>query len=242
MPKATIHPTDSRLLDKTRQNLVKVIEDNGLRLRPNYIRVKSRLAKKIRRYAQAKLFNRMRKAVRTLCTSLGEVHREVARQLQLLPESAQPEVQDLMQRAGRIMNQRIKDKTKLYQLDAPEAECITQVKIRVPTYEFAMNVSIDTTLKERLAVGMRSNTYDGHKLALTLEQVDILTCSERLPATAILDKGYQDVVIDGVRIRRAGQRRGITPTRETKNKRCNSIEPTITTWIDISSEHRLAFN
>ena len=33
MPKASAHPTDSRLLDKSRQNLVKAAEDRGLRLR-----------------------------------------------------------------------------------------------------------------------------------------------------------------------------------------------------------------
>jgi IS5 family transposase len=39
MPKAIAHPTDSRLLDKSRQHLVKVAEDNGLQLRQNYNRV-----------------------------------------------------------------------------------------------------------------------------------------------------------------------------------------------------------
>jgi IS5 family transposase len=39
MPKAIAHPTDSRLLDKSRQHLIKVAEDNGLQLRQNYNRV-----------------------------------------------------------------------------------------------------------------------------------------------------------------------------------------------------------
>ncbi len=32
MPKAIAHPTDSRLLESSRQHLVKAAEDNGLRL------------------------------------------------------------------------------------------------------------------------------------------------------------------------------------------------------------------
>lgn len=39
MPKAIAHPTDSRLLDKSRTHLVKAAEDNGLQLRQNYNRV-----------------------------------------------------------------------------------------------------------------------------------------------------------------------------------------------------------
>jgi IS5 family transposase len=35
MPKAVAHPTDSRLLEKSRQHLVKLAEDNGLMLRQN---------------------------------------------------------------------------------------------------------------------------------------------------------------------------------------------------------------
>lgn len=130
MPKAIAHPTDSRLLDKSRQHLVKVAEDNGLKLRQNYNRVAPRL----------------------------------------------------------------------YALHAPEVECISKGKARTP-YEFGVKVSIATTLKEGLVVGMRSmpgNPYDGHTLAETLEQVGILTGTDRPPATAIVDKGYRGVEIEGV--------------------------------------------
>lgn len=87
MPKAIAHPTDSRLLDKSRQHLVKAAKDNGLKLRQNYNRVAPRLAAQIGRYAHAKQFKRMRKAVRTLRTRVGRVHREVQRQLHVLPEA-----------------------------------------------------------------------------------------------------------------------------------------------------------
>ena len=120
MPKAIAHSTDSRLLDKSRQHLVKAAEENGLRLRQNYNRVAPRLAAQIGRYAHAKQFKRMRKAVRTLRTRVGRVHREVARQLHVLPEGAKAKVQNLLQRTGRILTQRTKDKNKLYALHAPE--------------------------------------------------------------------------------------------------------------------------
>ena len=44
MPNVIAHPTDSRLLDKSRHHLVKAAQDNGLQLRRNYNRVAPRLA------------------------------------------------------------------------------------------------------------------------------------------------------------------------------------------------------
>ena len=229
MPKAIAHPTDSRLLDKSRQHLVKAAEDNGLQLRQNYNRVAPRLAAQIGRYAHAKQFKRMKKAVRALRTRVGRVHREVQRQLHTLPEAAKAKVQDLLSRTARILSQRTKDKNKLYTLHAPEVECIGKGKARTP-YEFGVKVSIATTLKEGLVVGMRSmpgNPYDGHTLAETLEQVGILTGTDRPPATAIVDKGYRGVKVEGVRILMSGQKRGITRTLKAMIKRRNAIEPAI---------------
>lgn len=171
----------------------------------------------------------MRKAVRTLRTRVGRVHREVQRQLHVLPESVQAKVQDLLHPTGRILTQRTKDKKKLYALHAPEVECISKGKARTP-YEFGVKVSIATTLKEGLVVGMRSmpgNPYDGHTLAETLEQVGILTGTDKRPAMAIVDKGYRGVESEGVRILRSGQRRGVTRTLKAMIKRRSAIEPAI---------------
>ncbi|GKT22905.1 hypothetical protein AVHM3334_09925 [Acidovorax sp. SUPP3334] len=141
--------------------------------------------------------------------------------LHTLPEAAKAKVQDLLQRTGRILTQRTKDKNKLYALHAPQVECISKGKARTP-YEFGVKVSIATTLKEGLVVGMRSmpgNPCDGHTLAQTLEQVGILTGTDRPPATAIVDKGYRGVQIEGVRILMSGQKRGITRTLKAMIKR-----------------------
>jgi IS5 family transposase len=48
MPKAIAHPTDSRLLEKSREHLVKLASDNGLELRQNYNRQGPRLSKHAR--------------------------------------------------------------------------------------------------------------------------------------------------------------------------------------------------
>ncbi len=135
----------------------------------------------------------------------------------------------MQQRTGRILSQRTKDKNKLYALHSPEVECISKGKARTP-YEFGVKVSIATTLKEGLVVSMRSmsgNPYDDHTLAETLEQVGILTGTDKPPTLAIVDKGYRGVDIEGVRILRSGQKPGITRTLKAMIKLRSAIEPAI---------------
>ena len=84
MPKSIAHPTDSRLLEKSRQHLVKLVDEHGVELRQNYNRQAPRIAAQIGRYAHAKQYKRMRK------TRVGRVHREVQRKLEQLPDNARP--------------------------------------------------------------------------------------------------------------------------------------------------------
>lgn len=89
-------------------------------------------------------------------------------------------------------------------------ECISKGKARTP-YEFGVRVSIATTLKKGLVVGvcsMPGNPYDGHTLAEAPEQVGILTGTDRSPATAIVDRGYKGVKLEGVRILMSAQSAG----------------------------------
>ncbi len=239
MPKAVAHPTDSRLLERSRQQLVKPATEQGLSLRQNYNRQAPKLAAQAGRYAHAKQFKRMKRTPRTLKTRVGHVHREVTRQLEHVAPPLREKAHDLLARTGGILTQQTKDKHKLYALRAPEVECFSKGKARMP-YEFGVKVSIARTLKEGLVVGMRSmpgNPYDGHTLAETLEQVGIL--AEQAPTTGIVDKGYRGVEFDGVRILRSGQKRGITRTLKAMIKRRSAIEPTIG---DMKMDGRLGRN
>ena len=229
MPKALAHPTDSRLLERSRQHLVKLANDHDIALRQNYNRQAPRMAVQVGRYAHAKQFKRMRKTLKALRVRVGRVHREIARNVSALPQQLQAKAQTLLERTGRILTQKTKDKNKLYALHAPEVECISKGKARTP-YEFGVKVSIATTLKEGLVVGCRSmpgNPYDGHTLDETLEQVGILCGTDKKPSTAIVDKGYRGAQIDGVRILMSGQKRGITKRLKAMIKRRSAIEPTI---------------
>ncbi len=216
-----------RLLERSRQHLVKLADEHGIELRQNYNREAPRMALKVGRYAHAKQFKRMNRELRTLRTRVERVYRDVQRNIDVIPEEHQAKANDLLFRVNRILTQQRKDKNKLYALHAPEVECISKGKARTP-YKFGVKVTVATTLKEGFVVGMRSmpgNPWDGHTLAETVEQASILM--DRMPKTVIVDRGYQGVTVDGVQILRSGQRRGITRGLKAMIKRRSAIEPTI---------------
>lgn len=121
MPKAVAHPTDSRLLERARGQLVKAASQNGLKLRQNYNREAPRLAIQIGRYAHARQFKRMNKALRTLRGRVGRVWRDIERQRDQVAGGARSRLDALMALVRRVLDQRPKDKNKLYALHAPKS-------------------------------------------------------------------------------------------------------------------------
>ena len=75
------------------------------------------------------------------------------------------------------------------------------------------------------AFSIPGNPYDGHTLVPALAQSQRLS---QIPIdTVVVDKGYKGAIVEGVRILRSGQRRGITRGLKAKIKRRSAIEPTI---------------
>lgn len=223
MEKAITHPTDSKLLEKSRKRLVKLAQKQGIKLRQNYNRLAPRQAIQTGRYAHAKQYNRMRNSLKKQRTWLGRVVRDIARKATQLSEDLAHE----LAMAKRLLTQKVKDKKKLYSLHAPEVECISKGKSKKP-YEFGVKASVVTTLKEGLVVGMRTmpnNPYDGHTLAEALEQKEILT--DVKTERAFVDKGYKGHGVTRCEVYISGQKRGMTENLKKKLKRRSAIEPTI---------------
>ncbi|MEA5163470.1 IS5 family transposase [Cereibacter johrii] len=228
MEKNIAHPTDSRLYERARAQLVDLARDAGIELRQSYARLAPRLAAQVGRYAHAKQFRRMRKALRTLKGYTGRVMRDIRRQLDEIPEGPLRErVLDKLVLVSRLLHQRPKDPGKIYSLHEPEVDCISKGKARV-RYEFGTKVSIATTLKGGFVVGTRSlpgNPYDGHTLGEALEQVAILTGHP--PKRAVVDRGYKGHGVQHTQVLISGTRRGLTPALAKTLRRRSSIEPEI---------------
>jgi transposase, IS5 family len=226
MEKAIAFPTDSQLLEKGRQHLVRLAASLGIALRQNYNREAPRLAAQVARYAHAKQFRRMRAVIKTQRTILGRVWRDIQRKLST-DQGDTETVKTTLAIVKRLLAQQRTDKNKLYSLHAPEVECIAKGKVPQP-YEFGVKVSIATTHKEGLVVGIKSmpgNPYDGHTLPSAVAQIHALT--HRTPKAVFVDRGYRGIAVPEVKIWRSGQKRGVTPSIKKAIHRRSAIEPAI---------------
>ena len=211
MEKNIAHPTDARLYEVARRKLVGLAREAGISLRQNYNRLGPRLSRQVGRYAHARQFKRMRKALRRLKGYTGRVLRDIERQMDKVPEGAlRSRLVEMIALVNRLLAQEPKDCKKLYSLHEPAVDCISKGKAH-KRYEFGTKVSVATTTTGGFVVGMRAlpgNPYDGHTLHEALEQVEILT--DRRPDMAFVDRGYRGHGVETVKVFISGARRGVT--------------------------------
>jgi transposase, IS5 family len=228
MEKNIAHPTDARLYERAREQLVDLAQEAGVDLRQSYARLAPRLALQVGRYAHAKQFKRMRKALKKLKGYTGRVMRDLRRHLDDIPEGGlRDRIIVKLALVSQLLHQQPKGSDKIYALHEPDVDCISKGKARV-RYEFGCKVSVATTLDEGFVVGMRSfpgNPYDGHTLRPALEQVEILT--EQRPELTVVDRGYRGHGVEATRVLISGTRRGLTPKLIADLRRRSAIEAEI---------------
>ena len=228
MEKNIAHPTDARLYETARRKLVALAREAGIVLRQTYNRLSPRLARQVGRYAHARQFKRMRKALRRLKGYTGRVLRDIERQLGKVPEGAvKARLVEMIALATRLLAQKPKDKGKLYSLHEPAVDCISKGKAH-KRYEFGTKVSVATTNRGGFVVGMRAlpgNPYDGHTLGEALEQVETLT--DQKPELAFVDRGYRGHGVENVKVFISGAKRGVTKAIAKLLRRRSAIEPMI---------------
>ncbi|MCZ6804902.1 MAG: IS5 family transposase [Proteobacteria bacterium] len=220
-------PTDSKLLNKVRDNLVKIAAKHRLPLRQNYNRKGPQYALMATRYAHAKQYKRMKKMNNKLRSRLGRVMRDIERQLSVCSEETQAAFNTALAQAKQLIAQERSSKNKLYSLHAPEVECISKGKAH-KLYEFGVKASIAVTNKEGFVVGAQScpgNPYDGHTLKPQLQQVEKLTSI--MPEYSFVDRGYRGHGVTETKVFISGQKRGVTRSIKKALKRRSAVEPEI---------------
>ena len=112
---AIAHPTDARLYEKARLRLVKLAHEADLPLRQSYARLGPWLAMQAGRYAHARQFERMRRALRRLKGYAGRVMRDLARRLCTVGDDGlRGRLEAELALAERLLAREPKDKRKLY--------------------------------------------------------------------------------------------------------------------------------
>ena len=226
MEKNISFPTDTKLLNRAREQLVALASELGLKLRQTYARVGKFAVFNAGRYAHAKQFKRMRKEVKKVKNYLGRTVRDIERQIKGSLD-LQSGFVDLLTMAKRLLSQEKKSKNKLYSLHAPEAYCIAKGKAGKP-YEFGCKVSLVLTHKQGLALSsqaLHENQFDGHTLESSLEKAEEI--SKTSIEQAFVDRGYKGHGVEGTKVYISGQKRGITRTLKKHLKRRSAIEPHI---------------
>lgn len=226
MEKNISFPTDSKLLNRAREQLVNLASEHGLKLRQTYARKGKSAAMYAGRYAHAKQFKRMRQEVKRLKNYLGRVTRDIERKIEDSLD-LRTSFDNLLSMANRLLKQEKKSSNKLYSLHAPEAYCIAKGKAGKP-YEFGCKVSLVVTHKQGLALAsmaLPENEFDGHTLEKSLKK------AEELAQTKIdegfVDKGYKGHGVEDKNIYISGQKRGLTKALKMRLKRRSAIEPQI---------------
>jgi len=222
-PKAVTHPTDAKLLNRSRERLVRLAKKQDITLRQSYQRKGPQAVLKAGRYAHARQMRRMAKEVRRLKTYLGRVVRDIERKTENMSESLSAE----LTLAKRLLRQQRHDKDKLYSLHEPHVACISKGKAH-KKYEFGNKVSLCVTNKEGFilgAQGLEGNPYDGHTLKGTLDQVTELTGIR--PERCYVDRGYKGHGVTETKVFLSGQKRHVTPTIKKELKRRSAIEAVI---------------
>ena len=107
MPKAIAYPTDSKLLETSRDKLVEAARANGITLKQTFEREGKHLTHKASRYAHAKQYRRMRKVIKRQGTIGGRLSREIARKANALSAAVQ---EALMQPLGKANRTRLQVK------------------------------------------------------------------------------------------------------------------------------------
>ncbi len=234
MPKHIAFPTDSRLLNKSRERLVKLAKKKGIPLRQNYNQVTKKLSWQISGYLHAKQMKRARAAIKKMRTITGRVVRDIERKI-----SGNEELQfifkDELEKAHRLLTQTKTAKNKLYSLHEPDVECIAKGKARV-RYEFGCKVGFTTTNKKGKdfilgSSAFHGNPYDGHTLKESIAQTERMT--ETKVKAVFVDRGYKgndlnlnlNTEEENKTVWFSRQKRGVTKSIRKKIMRRQAIEP-----------------
>lgn len=228
MPKNITYPTDTKLLEKARVQMVKLAAEHGIDLRQNYNLVSKKLVRQISGYLHARQHKRAKNAQKKLKTLVGRVMRDCERKVAGNGE-LQALFAEILQQTKHLLERKQSDKNKLYSLHEKEVDCISKGKAQ-KKYEFGCKVSLSITHKKGSSIitsaqALHGNPYDGHTLAGALN--NSASISKVAVKKAFVDRGYKGHGVTNTKVFISGQRRGVTKHIARQIKRRQAIEPHI---------------
>jgi IS5 family transposase len=194
--RAVAYPTDAKLYDDMRRQLVRLAKREGIALRQSYERVGKQRLHAVGRSARGRHKQGIRKHTKKLRTYLGRVLRDIERKLP--PEQRREVWQPTLLLAKRILQQQPGGPEHIYSVHAPETQCIAKGKLRKP-YEFGHKVGLVTTAQGQFvlgAVAFARRPFDGHTLAASIQQVERMM-GQTMSGEIYVDRGYRGHTYQG---------------------------------------------
>ena len=237
------YPTDGKLAIKIINRLNKLAKGYDIQQRRTYGKEVKALRLSLRHFRHVKRRAKAKRALKRLRTIAHTLIRELRRTLPCYVLFERYQKDFLFYE--RVLNQQPKDHDKIYSLHEPDVYCIAKGKDHKP-YEYGNKVSIATTAKTNLIVGIASHERNVHA-SKTLP--DVLTHLEnsrgKMAQTAVCDRGYRgpnqvggtQIILPGAPVKKDNRYQ-----RDKKRKRCQrraAIEPIIG---HLKADYRLTRN
>ncbi len=237
------YPTDSKLAIKIINRLNKIAKHHDIQQRRTFVKEVKNLRLACRHFRHVKKRAKARKALKRLRTIAHILIRELRRKLP--PYCLFETYQKDFLFYERVLNQKTKDKNKIYSLHEPQVYCIAKGKDHKP-YEYGNKVSVASTAKGNLIVGVVSherNIHDSHTLPEVLDHVE--QTRGKVVKQAVVDRGYRGKnEVNGTQIilPKKPLKKDSRYQRDKKRKQCRrraAIEPIIG---HLKSDFRLSRN
>ena len=234
-------PTDAKLYRKIIEQCNEIADKNNVQLRQSYTRTVKKLMLQQRFGHHPKRKKEAERARRKLKTIAGRQVRDLERNLSRIALFVYG---PKLERYKRVINQKRRDKNKVYSLHEPDVSCIAKGKAH-KKFEYGSKVSFAMLPGSNLIVGVvnfQGNPHDSKTLQPTLDHCEKITGKsfER----AILDRGYRGrKKIGDTNLLVPGAAKGKTPYEKQKyRKKFRSraaIEPVIG---HLKHDHRMVRN
>lgn len=186
--KAITYPTDSKLLIKIINRLNKLAKEQGVQQRRTFVKEVKSLRLACRHFRHVKRRSKAKKALKRLRTIAGILMRELNRKL---PASVLAEEAGRFELYQRVIDQRRKDKNKVYSLHESDVYCVGKGKDH-KAYEYGRKASVVSTKDSNIIVGVASHDeheHDSRTLKAALESA--FEHTDKAIKLAVVDRGYR---------------------------------------------------
>ena len=186
--KAITYPTDSKLLIKIINRLNKLAKVQGIQQRRTFVKEVKSLRLACRHFRHVKRRAKAKKALKRLRTIAGILMRELQRKL---PATIREQEEERFTGYQRVIDQRPKDKNKVYSLHESDVYCVGKGKDH-KQYEYGRKASIVSTKDSNIIVGVASHDEHMHDSKTLKSALESAHEHRNKPIKlAVVDRGYR---------------------------------------------------